>query len=177
MTVHQFMRARPGTSFLVFVVLMVLLVAFAPRCARAQTWRGYQVTVGAPDCRLAARSSEDFITDGSNQIYARRWQLEGIRIGGAFLASWAVHHFVLPKRPVLSAFVGGVGVGFIPHIRSQLIQRRYPIDLSHDAAQVAQSMVPFIVVESHKDHGIGGHVNAALTTAAVILGSACWAQY
>ncbi len=176
MTVIQFMRARPGSSFLMFVVIMVALTVLAPRCVHAQTWRGYSITVGAPDCRLADRSSEDFITDGANQIYARRWQLEGIRIGGAFVASWAVHHFLMPKHPVGSAFVGGVGVGLLPHLRSQVIQRRYPINLSHDAAQAAQSMIPFIMTESHQDHSLAGHVQSFLTVSAVVLGTACWAQ-
>lgn len=177
MTVIQFMRARPGTSFLTFVIIMVALTVLAPRCAHAQTWRGYSVTVGAPDCRLAARSSEDFITDGANQIHARRWQLEGIRVGGAFAASWAIHQFIWPNHPVRSAFVGGVGVGFLPHVRSQLIQRRYPIDLAHDGAQVAQSMVPFILAESHRDHSIGGHIMTAIEAATVLLATSCWAQY
>lgn len=173
----QFMRAKPATSIALLVLFALVLSAMAPTCAKAQTWRGYSITVRAPDCRLADKSSEDFITDGANQIYARRWQLEGIRIGGAFVASWAVHHFILRNHPTAAAFAGGVGVGLIPHIRSQVIQRRYPIDLSHDAAQAAQSMVPFILTESHKDHSFWGHVQAGLTASAVVLGSACWAQY
>ena len=161
------------------LVVLAALVTLASS-ANAQSWHGYSFTVGKPDCRLAARSSEDFITDGANQIYARRWQLEGIRIGGAFVASWAVSKFFPSDRvrssPVISSFIGGVGVGLLPHLRSQIIQRRYPIDLAHDGAQAAQSMIPFILAQGHKDHSLSGHINTILTASAILLGTACWAQ-
>lgn len=177
MTALQYMRMRPGGSFLLFVILMMALSVMAPRCARAQTWRGYSVTVRAPDCRLAARSSEDFITDGANQVYARRWQLEAIRVGGAFAVSEIIHRIFLPHHKTAAAVIGGVGVGLLPHVRSQLIQRRYPIDLTHDAAQAAQSMVPFLVTEGEHARTWSGRLDAAIATTAVLLGTACWAQY
>jgi hypothetical protein len=175
-TIIQRMRAYPGTTFLLFVIVMILLTIGLPRVVHGQTWHGYSISQSPPDCNLARMSSDNFIGDGrAGTITARRYQLHLISIGSAALASVAVNR-LLHLAPVKSAFVGGVGTGIIPHYRGAIVQRRYPIDPGDVVADATMRMIPFIVVNGHKDHSFGGHVRTAFEVVSSYAAVACLAH-
>lgn len=174
MTVHQFMRAKPGTSFLILVVVM--LVIFFSATAHAQTWHGYSIRQSPADCNLRRVSSDNFIGDGRRgTIVAPRYQLHLISIGSSALAAVAVRK-ILRLSPAKSAAFAGVATGLLPHYRTVIVQRRYPIDPGDLIADATMRMIPFMVVDGHKDHSFGGHVRTAFTVVASYAAVACWAH-
>lgn len=176
MTLHQFMRAKLGTTLLAFVVLMTVLCAVLPTCAQGQTWRGYSVSQPAADCNLRRVSSDNFIGDGRRgTITAPRYQLHLISIGTAVVATVAVRE-LLHLSPAKSAALGGLGVGLLPHYRGAIIQRRYPINPGDVVADATMRMIPFMVVDGHKSHSVSGHLRTAFVVAAAYASVFCWAS-
>jgi hypothetical protein len=173
---QRFINEKPGTTFLIATVIAVVLAVVIPTCARAQTWHGYTVSQPPADCNLKRVSSDNFIGDGRRgTITAPRYQLHAISIGTSVVASYAVRK-VFRLGPVKSAAIGGLGVGLLPHVRSVLIQRRYPIDPGDIVADATMRMAPFMVAVGHHDHSASAHFLAGVSVVASYFAVACWAH-
>lgn len=156
--------------------LCVIMVLLTPSVSFGQTWRGYQIRQPAPNCNLAQMSSDNFIGDGKvGTVYARRYQLHLISIGTSVAASYAIKK-IFKMGPVKSAAIGGVATGILPHVRSVLIQRRYPINPGDLAADATMRMVPFIMTVGHHQHTKTAHAMSALTVVASYFAVACFAS-
>ena len=111
--------------------------------------QGLRITQPSPDCRLWQSAFDNPFSDTNGYTQPRAvWHAEYA------LASYGIAALiqrVTHVRPWIAATMTTVAIGVLPHVRSVLIQRRYPInpgDLAFDAVNRA---TPFIAVARHTD--------------------------
>lgn len=161
------------------LALGTLALSAAVYTAGGQTIHGYSIVINRPfrDCNLQRMSSDDFISFGAHQIHAKRLDLEAISIVGTGVVAYALHHTILRQHSAkVAAAVAGVGMGAGPHAYSQILTRRYPIDVTHDAAEISQRMAPYALAFGD-DGSFSQRANAVLWAAALVALGACDAQY
>jgi len=117
-------------------LLLAAVYALTPIAAtRAQGW---QIRQPSPDCDLTRRAYENPFTDGHHYIQPRlAWHIE--YAVGSIAVAYVVHRLGLPRW---ASTLTAIGLGVAPHIRSGLIQRRYPINPGDVVFDVWDRAVP-----------------------------------
>lgn len=107
-------------------LVLGLWVLAAPLAAQ-----GLKITQPAPDCALARKTFDNPFSDSKGWVMRRyEWHTFYVSLSG--VTALALRH--APFAPswlrgrIGSGAVTAVGLGIVPHVRSVLIQRRYPID-------------------------------------------------
>jgi hypothetical protein len=133
---------RAGTSS-ILVMLTVLLLSMS---AGAQ---GLRVTQPPPDCNVFKSAFDNPFSDTRGWTQPRiAWHAE-YAVGSYFIAS--VVRKVTHLPPWLAATVTSVGIGVLPHVRSVVIQRRYPINPGDIAFDAVNRATPYVWLASHSD--------------------------
>jgi hypothetical protein len=172
MTIQQFMRAKPGTAFLVFVVFLCLLFALVPRMVHAQTLR---FQPGRCDWNLQRKAFDNYIGDGHAGGFAiPRWQHHVL--GASLSTAAAIGLHKITRLPTwAAATIAVVGVGFVPHARGY-IRGTYDINLPDWIADGWIRSAPAWYAIGHSGHSKTSHVLAATTYLAGYGAVACWAS-
>lgn len=133
---------RRSGALLALLALGALSFAF---CTEA-TAQGLKVTQPPPDCNLGRRAFDNPFSDTKGYWQPRvLWHAE-YAVGTAAL-SWGIHKVTrLPKWA--SATIAAVGVGVVPHFRSVILQRRYPINPGDIAFDAVNRGTPYVFVSS-----------------------------
>lgn len=155
-------------------VLALLLVCTALP-TRAQ---GLKITQPPADCHLTTSAFDNPFSDTHGYWQPRVvWHAEFAL--GTYLVADLVHR-VTHLPPWASATVAAVGIGVLPHVRSVLIQRRYPINPGDLAFDAVNRGTPFVWLAGHSDDTtrtwVGNHWKPAVTWLAADLALACFSS-
>lgn len=164
------MRAKPGTTFLLFVVFLILVCAITPRLAHAQL----RFEKGRCDWNLQRRAFDNYIGDGhAGGFTVPRWQHHVIGASLSTGAAVGLRKLGLPKWA--AATVAVVGVGIVPHVRGY-VHGRYDINALDWIADGWIRSAPAWYVIGHDGHSKTSHALAATTYLAGYGAVACWAS-
>lgn len=157
------------------LLALALLSVVAAPVAHCQ---GLRIVQPPPDCRLFAPAFDNPFSDTKGYTQPRiAWHAE---YAVASYAAASLVRKVTHLPPWLSATVAAVGIGVLPHVRSVIIQRRYPInpgDLAYDAVNRA---TPFVWLAGHSDDSTrswaSNHWKPAAVWLATDVALACFAS-
>jgi hypothetical protein len=111
--------------------------------------QGLRITQPAPDCDVRKSAFDNPFSDTNGYWQPRiAWHAE-YALGSYFAASLVRRVTHLP--PWLSATVAAVGIGVLPHVRSVVIQRGYPINPGDLAFDAVNRGTPYVWLASHSD--------------------------
>lgn len=144
-------------------------------CASLASGQGL-IVQPSPDCHLFAPAFDNPFSDTRGFTQPRiAWHAE-YAVASYALAS--VVHRVTHLPPWLSATAAAAGIGVLPHVRSVLIQRRYPInpgDLAFDAVNRATPFVWLARGDSTRSW-VGNHWKPAAVWLAADVSLACFSS-
>lgn len=132
-----------------FFLIASIALAIATWTAAPSSAQGFRVVQPAPDCRIFQRRYDNFTDFSSTGFVQSRiaWHAEMavLSLATAYLISKAFHWGAWP-----AAATTAIGLGLVPHVRSVLIQRRYPMNPGDWAFDLWNRAVP--AVNAIDDH-------------------------
>ncbi|MFI5228388.1 MAG: hypothetical protein ACHQWU_04920 [Gemmatimonadales bacterium] len=132
------------------------------------------VTAQKPDCNLAERRFDSYVSTGTKGGFtAPRWAHESLHVGLSVSAG-ELAHILFHRNRIASSAVGAAAVGVVPHVAARL--QGLPVDPRDAVADAFLASVPLIAVTGVSAHSWQGIALAATTILGGYLAAACWAS-
>ena len=126
------------------------------------------------DCRLARQAYDNPFSD-SRGWSMRRYQWHAFYAGLSTVAAYGIHKTTrLPTWA--SAAIATVGIGLVPHIRSGLIMREYPVHVLDWSFDVMNRSAPAFFVLGQSGDNWKSRTLAATTFVGGYLALACYSS-
>jgi len=164
--ISELATTRHGSRRLAVILLLSSLVVVAPSSAQSHRRRA--------DCNLAERRYDNPFADHSGWSM-RRYEWHAFYATGSIVTAEAVHRAIgLPRWA--SAVTATVALGILPHVRSGLMLRRYPVNARDWSFDLFTRAAPIFVWSGLRGANWESQTLTATTYAAGYAVLACYAS-